>query len=54
MNLKSIVLAILAFVVPWLIFASGIAFQIYNALLYVGSITWFLTSLFIYLSFYKI
>jgi len=53
MKIKSLIYAIVAFILPWILIGIGIAKPIYDIWLYVGSITWFLTSLFIFLSFYK-
>ncbi len=53
MKLKSILYTIIAFVLPWLIIIGGAMAKIYSMWLYVGSITWFVMALYIFLSFYK-
>jgi len=53
MNAKKLLTIFIALILPWIILAIAILKPIYNAWLYVGSITWFLTALFITLSFYK-
>ena len=53
MKLKSIIYAIIAFVLPWLIILGGATAKIYNMWLYVIPITWFVMAAFIFLSLYK-
>jgi len=53
MNVKNIVYAFLAFVLPWILIIAGAAAKVYNPWLYVGCITWLVMALFIFLSFSK-
>ncbi len=53
MNAKKLLTVFVALILPWIILAIAIIKPIYNGWLYVGSITWFLTALFISLSIYK-
>jgi len=53
MKMKNILYAIVAFVLPWILLIGGAIADIYNVWLYVGSITWFIMALLIFLSHYK-
>jgi len=53
MNIKSLIYLFMAFVFPWILLALAIALKVYNPWIYVGSITWFATAMFLFLSFYR-
>jgi len=53
MNIKKIIYGILAFAIPWILIVVGVIMKIHNAWLYVGCMTWFLSTLFISFSLYK-
>lgn len=53
MKMKNILYTLIAFILPWILIIAGVIGKIYNAWLYVGSITWFVVALLISLSFYK-
>ena len=53
MKVKQILSIFIGLLLPWILVAIGLSADIYNAWLYVGSITWFVMAVVLFLSFYK-
>ncbi|MCD6146920.1 MAG: hypothetical protein J7J34_02835 [Thermoplasmata archaeon] len=53
MNLKQLIYALIGLALPWIVMIGGAVGHIYNVWIYVGSITWFLTSVSIMLALYE-
>ncbi|MEA2054073.1 MAG: hypothetical protein U9O96_02990 [Candidatus Thermoplasmatota archaeon] len=53
MNLKQWAYIFIGLAAPWIVLITGAVNDVYNAWLYVGSITWFLTGVILLLSFYE-
>ncbi|MCD6331479.1 MAG: hypothetical protein J7L80_04690 [Thermoplasmata archaeon] len=53
MKMKQALAIFIGLFLPWILIIAGVTAEIYNAWLYVGSITWFLMSVVFLLSFYK-
>jgi hypothetical protein len=53
MNLKHWVYDFIGLVAPWIVIISGAVSDVYNVWLYIGSITWFLMAVIMFLAFYE-
>lgn len=53
MKLKQLAYALVGIVLPWIILIGSALGHVYNIWAYVGSITWFLTSVSIMLALYE-
>lgn len=50
MNIKQWAYVFIGLILPWILVIIGLAGHVYNVWLYIGSITWFLTSVSIMLA----